>query len=328
MSTINTKNVFTKDSILIDPQAEVTRIKDFLRNNVLKTFRKKGAIVGVSGGVDSSVVLGLCCEAFGNDKVLALYLPEKESSDDNMDYINELIDKYKVKLLTETITGALSGFGCYERRDEAIKKLYDKYDSSCKIKITLPSNILEKDSLNFFRLHIIHPSGEEHSMRLPHSEYMKIVASTNFKQRTRMTMLYHHAELKNYSVIGTANKNEYEMGFFVKYGDSGVDIKPITHLFKTQIYQLAEYLDVPESIRRRVPTSDTYSADQSQEEFFFRLSFDYLDRIWFGFEKGFDAKTIAMELDLDEKQVEYVINDIKRKIHSTEYLRNPIPSIG
>lgn len=318
---------YTRDMISIDPEYEVKRITEFIKENVKKVFRKKGAVIGVSGGVDSALVLALCCKALGPEKVLALYLPEKESSSDNIDFINELIDKYDVTLVTEDLTKALEGFGCYQRRDNAIKNLYPDYTTDCKIKITLPSNILEKDSLNFFKLHIIDPEGEEHTMRLPHSEYMKIVASTNFKQRARMTMLYHHAELHNYSVIGTANKNEYEMGFFVKYGDSGVDIKPIAHLFKSQIYELAEYLEVPNSIRRRMPTSDTYSALQSQEEFFFRLPFDYLDRIWFGYDKGVEPKLIAKELELEEEQVQHVIDDIKRKINTTAYLRRPIPCL-
>ena len=136
-----------------------------------------------------------------------------------------------------------------------------------------------------------------------------------------MSMLYYHAEARNYAVIGTGNKNEHELGFFVKYGDGGADVKPIAHLFKTQVFQLAKYLDIPEEIQRRTPTTDTYSAEQTQEEFFFRLSFDILDRIWSGWEKGVPVETIAGVLKLTPTQVENVIKDIQRKKKTTEYLR-------
>jgi NAD+ synthase len=134
-------------------------------------------------------------------------------------------------------------------------------------------------------------------------------------------MLYYHAESRNYAVIGTGNKNEHEQGFFVKYGDGGADIKPIAHLFKTQVFQLAEYLEVPEEIRKRTPTTDTYSAEQTQEEFFYRVPFDILDRVWFGWEQGVTSKKIAEVLELTEGNVESIIHDTQRKIRTTEYLR-------
>ena len=140
-----------------------------------------------------------------------------------------------------------------------------------------------------------------------------------------MSMLYYHAESKNFAVVGTGNKNEHEQGFFVKYGDGGADVKPIAHLFKTQVFQLGEHLGMPDEIQNRIPTTDTYSAEQTQEEFFFRLPFDILDTIWFGWEKGVSAADIASALELKPEQVDNVIHDIKRKIAATEYLRmNPL----
>jgi NAD+ synthase len=136
-----------------------------------------------------------------------------------------------------------------------------------------------------------------------------------------MSMLYYHAESRNYAVIGTGNKNEHEQGFFVKYGDGGADVKPIAHLFKTQVFQLSKYLEVPEEIQGRIPTTDTYSAEQTQEEFFFRLPFDILDTIWYGWGKGVSEDEIAKALKLTPNQVQNVIHDIKRKIAATEYLR-------
>jgi NAD+ synthase len=319
---------FTKDSILINPGQEAQRITSRLKEDIALKLKKRGAVIGVSGGVDSSVVLALCVHALGAERVLALLLPEKESSSDNIGLVKMLFEKYKVKHITEDITGALDGFSCYRRRNEAIKRVFPEFNESYKAKIVLPEIDSDKEHLNIFNLKIISPDGEEKIKRIPIKEYLEIVAASNFKQRSRMSMLYFHAEANNYAVIGTANKNEHEQGFFVKYGDSGADIKPILHLFKTQVYQLAEYLDIPAEIRSRVPTSDTYSAEQTQEEFFFRVPFEVLDRVWYGMDKNVSSSGIAQALGIDEKKVNYIISDIKRKIKTTEYLRmNPLSNI-
>ena len=312
---------FTKDSILINPETEVEQIIEGLEYNVFHLLKKKGAVVGVSGGIDSSVAVTLAARALGNDRVLALMLPEKESSDENIPLVEKLLKQINVNYEIEELTYVLTGFGCYRRRDEAVKRIFPEYNSNYKMKIILPNNILEKDKLNLFHLEIISPEGEIKRARLPLNEYLQITAASNFKQRSRMSMLYYHAEKRNYAVIGTPNKNEHDQGFFVKYGDSGSDVRPIKHLFKTQVYQVAEYLGIPEEIRKRTPTTDTYSAEQTQEEFFFRLPFDLLDRIWYGWENNISTETIAEVLDLSKEQVENVINDISRKIKTTEYLR-------
>ncbi len=136
-------------------------------------------------------------------------------------------------------------------------------------------------------------------------------------------MLYYHAELRNYAVIGTANKNEHDQGFFVKYGDGGVDIKPIAHLFKTQIYQLADYLEVPKSVVERPPTTDTYSAHSTQEEFFFRLPFETMDLLWYALENDVPVSKVAQVMDLTEIQVQRAFDDFVRKEKTTRYLRTP-----
>jgi len=277
---------FTKDSIKIDPAQETEKIVSRLKEEIAFGLRKKGAVIGVSGGIDSSVVLALCARAIGPEKVLCIMLPEKDSSPDSLHLAKILTEKLNVAYIVEEISNALDGFGCYERRDEAVKQIFPEYDESYKMKISIPKQHEGKELLNFFNLSIISSSGEEKSARIPYNEYLQIVAASNLKQRSRMSMLYYHAEAKNYCVIGTGNKNEHEQGFFVKYGDGGVDIKPIAHLFKSQVYQLADYLEIPEEIRQRIPTSDTYSAEQTQEEFFFKVPFEILDPIWFGWEHG------------------------------------------
>ncbi|KAB2849118.1 MAG: NAD(+) synthase, partial [Ignavibacterium sp.] len=248
---------FTKDSINIEPAKEFEKISSKLKEDVIKRLKKRGAVVGISGGIDSSVVLAICAKTFGSDRVLGVMMPENDSNPDSLNLAKKLSAKFNTKYVVENMTDALAGFGCYKRRDDAIKDVFPEYNNSYKAKITLPANLLEKESLNVFQLTIIAPDGKTKSERLPLKEYLQIVAASNFKQRSRMSMLYYHAESRNYAVIGTGNKNEHEQGFFVKYGDGGADIKPIAHLFKTQVFQLADYLEVPEEIRKRTPTTDT-----------------------------------------------------------------------
>lgn len=315
---------FGRHSLDLDVAQEVDRLVEGLRDSVHHKLHRKGVVLGISGGIDSSVVLALCVRAFGPERIVALLLPEGESSPDSATLAQMLADHYGVKTLTEDISGALEGFGCYRRRNEAIQHLFPDFGPSWGAKITLPGNLLEQETLNIFSLTVTNPEGEEFTKRLPPRDYYQIVAASNFKQRARMSMLYYHAELNNYAVIGTPNKNEHMLGFFVKHGDGGTDVSPIGHLFKTQVYQLARFLDVPEEIQRRTPTSDTYPGGSTQEEFFFRLPFDILDTIWLGLDRGIPTAEIAAGLDLSVEQVERVINDIVRKQRTTEYLRMPV----
>ena len=312
---------FNRHALDLDVVKETNRIVETLRESVHQTLHRQGAVLGISGGIDSSVVLALCAKAFGPERVTALLLPEGESSPDSATLAQLVADHYGVATLTEDISGALEGFGCYRRRNEAIARLFPEFGPGWKAKIALPGNLLEKETLNIFSLTVTNPEGEEFTKRLPPREYYQIVAASNFKQRSRMAMLYYHAELRNYAVIGTPNKNEHLLGFFVKHGDGGIDVSPIGHLFKTQVYQLARHLGVPEEIQKRTPTSDTYPGGSSQEEFFFRLPFDILDTIWFGYEQGVPNEEIAQALELSVEQVERVVADIVRKQRTTTYLR-------
>lgn len=313
--------VFNRRSLELDAVVEVQRIVAFLQENVQHRLHRQGAVVGISGGIDSSVALALCARAFGSQRVVGILLPERESSPESADLAHRLAARFDVQTVTEDITPALEGAGCYRRRDEAVKRVFPEFEPDWKSKITLPGNLLEEDRLNIFSLTVVKPDGSEQTQRLPLREYAQIVASSNFKQRARMSMLYYHAELRNYAVIGTPNKNERDMGFFVKYGDGGADINPIGHLFKSQVFQLARYLDVPIEIQQRPPTTDTYSAGSTQEEFFYRIPFEILDLVWLGYERGVARADIAAVLELSEDQVARVIADIERKRRATEYLR-------
>lgn len=316
---------FTQDVLTLDSVAETNRIIHSLRHNVLNVLHRRGAVVGISGGVDSSVVLALCVRAFGPGKVIAIMMPDKDSSPESEKLARFLARQFEVEPLLEDVTPALEGFGCYRRRDEAIRRIFPEYNPArgYKAKIVLPQNLLDDGTLNFFSLTIVMPDGTERTCPLPAREFLQIVAASNFKQRARMSTLYYHAELHNYAVVGTANKNEHDQGFIVKYGDAAVDVKPIGHLYKTQVYQLAAHLRVPEAICQRTPTSDTYSAACTQEEFFFRLPFAIMDLLWYAQEHGVPQAEAARVMGLTEAQVQRAYHDFASKARSTNYLRLP-----
>ena len=317
------KKMFSKDIILLDNvEYVVHEITTKLREDVLNRLNRNGAVIGISGGIDSSVCLALAARAFEPEKVLGIIMPEKDSNPESEKLALELAEKFGVKAIKEEITPALSGFACYKRRDEAVRIVFPEYDSlTHKMKIGIKQSGLFNNLPPVFHLTIIDQIGVQKEKILPIKEYLKIIAASNFKQRTRMSVLYYHAESLHYAVIGTPNKHEQEQGFFVKYGDGAADAMPIGNLYKTQVYQLAEYLGIPEVIIRRIPTTDTYSAEQTQEEFFYQLPFDLLDRYWYGFENGYSPIEVASVIGETEERVAALYRNFERKRKTTEYLR-------
>jgi NAD+ synthase len=321
---------FNRQALTIDTSAEVERICLALTRTVRKRLRRKGAIVGISGGVDSAVVLALCVRSFGPQRVRAVIMPERDSAPESEALARLVAAECGLSPIVEEITGILEAFRCYERRDEAIRRAFPEYDTGLgyRAKITLPPNLLEKDTLNIFSLTVISADGKTVTKKLSAPDLYQIIAASNIKQRTRMGMLYYYAELHNFAVIGTANKNEDDLGFFVKYGDGGIDVKPIAHLYKTQVYQLAEFFGIPELIRQRVPTTDTYNAGSTQEEFFFRLPFETMDLLWHGMESHAPLSEVAEVMNLSEPQVVRAYNDLVRKRRTSEYLKLPPIGLG
>jgi len=313
---------FSKNSLNLDPAKETERIVSFLQQNIRQNMRR-GAVVGISGGIDSAVVLALSVRAFGPGRVVAVMMPDQDSDPISEKLARELAATFGVEPILENITRALEGFDCYRRRDGAVKRVVEDFDASkgYKSKIVLPQDLLEGDTLNVFSVTVVRPDGSEETKPLPAREMLEIVAASNLKQRARMSTLYFHAEARQFAVIGTANKNEHAQGFFVKYGDGGVDIQPIAHLFKTQIYQLARYLEVPKGIQERPPTTDTYSAPCDQQEFFYRLPFETLDLLWHAMEHKVPKADVAAAMGLSEVQVQRGFDDITRKIRTTQFLR-------
>ena len=314
---------FTSNVLFIENiELVIEKITSKLNYDLQHSLKRKGAIIGISGGIDSSVTLGLAVKAFGPERVIGVMLPEKDSSNESKDLAVLLAEKFGIKTIEENITPALTGFGCYMRRDEAVKAVFPEYDANLfTMKIGLSQEQIKHNLPPLFSLTIVDANGNSKSKVLPLKEYLQIVAASNFKQRCRMSMLYYHAERLHYAVIGTPNKHEVDQGFFVKHGDGGADILPIAHLYKTQVYQFAEYLGIPEEIIKRTPTSDTYSAEQTQQEFFFQLPFYEMDMIWFGYENGYDIEVVADTLGKTKAEIQSIYNNFLRKQNTTEYLR-------
>ena len=313
---------FSFDDLRIDCAAETEKIVHAIRGIVLKRFKKRGAVVALSGGIDSSVVGALCVEALGKERVFGLLMPEKDSSEDTLDLSRLISEHLGIETVCEDISTILDAVGCYRRRDEAIKSVIPEYGSGYKCKIVLPS-VLEDDKYRIFSVVVQSPEGKQTKVRLTPSAYLGIVAATNFKQRTRKMLEYYHADRLNYAVTGTPNRQEYDQGFFVKLGDGTADIKPIAHLYKVQVYKMAEYLGVPDVICKRPPTTDTYSMQQSQEEFYFSVPYDKMDLCLYGKNHGISTEDVAAATGLTAEQVGRVYHDIDTKRNTTRYLHTP-----
>jgi NAD+ synthase len=320
---MKTKKPFSKDLIKLENVEEtINQICSKIHDDVYNRLKRRGGVLGISGGIDSSVSMVLAAKALGKENVLGLLLPEKDSSGDSARLATSLANKFGVETITENISGALEGFDCYRRRDEAIKRVFPEFDpSKHKSKIGVNQRGLTTNLAPLFSVTIIDEKGEEKSKLLPAKEYLQIVAASNFKQRSRMSMIYYHAECRYYAVVGTPNKHETEQGFFVKYGDGGADIMPIGNLYKTQVYELARHLGVPQEIIDRTPTTDTYSAEQTQEEFFYQMPFKQMDILWYGYENGYTAAEVATEMDMKEADIESIFRNFARKQLTTDYLR-------
>jgi NAD+ synthase len=310
------------DVLKLDCERESARIEECIRLGIGKTLRRRGAIVALSGGIDSSVVGALCVRALGTQRVFGLMLPEKDSSSDTRRLSRLIVDHLGIEAEEHDITELLTVAGCYEYRDEAIRSVIAAYRPDYKCKLVLPS-LLERENMRVFSIVVESPEGKRSQARLPLNAYLQIVAATNFKQRIRKMLEYFHADRLNYGVVGTPNRQEYDQGFFVKLGDGAADVKPIAHLYKTQVYQLAEYLGLPKEICERPPTTDTYSMPQDQEEFYFSVPYDVMDACLYGKNHDVAPAEVARIVGLEPVQVERVYQDIDTKRRTTRYQHMP-----
>jgi NAD+ synthase len=310
------------EALRLDAAAAVEHISAVLRAQITKQLRRRGLVVGLSGGVDSSVVAALAVRALGARNVFAVLMPEQDGETDSLRLGRQVAEELGIASVVEDITPILAAAGCYRRRDEHIRRVFPAYGAGWKSKIVV-RKAQGGSGYNLSYLVIQSSSGEVQEARMPVDVYLGIVSATNMKQRTRKQIEYYHADRLNFAVAGTPNKLEYDQGFFVKNGDGAADVKPIAHLYKSQVYQLAEYLGVPEEIQRRTPTTDTYSLAQTQEEFYFGISLEKLDYCMFALDHGVPAADTATVLGLSAEQVDEVYRDIQGKRRATRYLHEP-----
>lgn len=304
--------------LALDSAAEVARISAWMVAAVATTLRRRGVVIAISGGVDSAVCAALAVHAFGPKKVYGLLLPERDSSGSSTERGRLVAEQFGIAHELFDIAPTLEALGCYRQRDAAIRTLFPSYSDDWKCKIAIAGGA--QGGINFFRLIVQSPDGQQREARLPVREYLQIVAATNHKQRIRKTVEYYHADRLNYAVIGTPNRLEYDQGFFVKNGDGAADLKPIAHLYKTQVYALARHLELPDAVCNAQPTTDTYSLSQGQDEFYFALPYHQMDVALWAHNHAVPANELAPALGLTEAQASFVYTDIEAKRRTTHYL--------
>jgi len=304
----------------LDVEQEAAHLVGFIRDQVFNRYKRRGIVVGLSGGVDSAVTAVLSLRAVGREKLKALILPEKESSPLSAKLARELAEKFGLEYETRDITDILDRFGVYQIRSGVVRKYFPEFNDRQKWLLAQPGNIMEKAGLNYYLIRLVTDDGVQ-ARRLAPDDLRIMISATDVKQRTRMACLYQAAERNHYLVAGTTNLSEMDLGFFVKYGDGGVDIEPLSHLYKTYIFQMARYLDVPQAIINRTPSPDTFSAKVTDEEFFFRLPYEQLDLFLWAIRENIPLETVGKTLQLDIETVRRIVTDLKRKIEISEHLR-------
>jgi NAD+ synthase len=312
------KKPFSRELLALDCEAEAAKLSESFAEAV-RRFRKKGAVVALSGGIDSSLTAALAVRSLGKERVFGLHMPEQDSSESTIDFSRSISNHFGFDSVLEELTPVLSALKCYERRDDAIRTAIPEYGPGWKSKIVLP-NVAESQGFNYYSVVARDPQGRDYKARLPLAGYLGVLAAVNFKQRVRKMLEYHHADRLNFVTTGTPNRLEYDQGFFVKLGDGAADVKPIAHLYKTQVYQLAGYLGVPQSVLQRQPTTDTYSLEQGQDEFYFSLPYQNMDLCLYGKNHGYAPAEVAEVVGLTAKQVESVYKEIDGKRNTTKYL--------
>ncbi len=312
---------FNRDIMKIDPEKVSRDIEEFIRHSVSRIYRRKGIVIGLSGGIDSTVAAALSVRAVGKKRVFGVILPEEDSNPVSREYGRMAAESVGIDYQEIEITPMLKAFDVYGKRRAVVKKYFPDLAGNYKFRLTLPQDLLERDRINAYHLEVQEEGGNILTSRLYFFDYLEMMAANDIKQRTRMTQLYYEAEKRHYIVCGTTNLAETLQGFFVKFGDGGVDIEPLANLYKNQVFQLAEYLGVPREIIDRTPSPDTYSLPVSDKDFYFCMPYEIVDMILYAMKEDIPAHKVAETLGLEEDAVKRAMADLERKSESTRHLR-------
>ena len=307
-------------------ETKINEITKFIKNEVFEIYQKKGAVIGLSGGIDSAITAALCTKSIGSEKVLGLILPEKESDPNSENLAQQIANKYNIKTKTIDITNILESFGVYENKEKIVKEKFSNYNEKCKYRVVVPPKLENNIGMPF--LEILDNENVLHKLKISSFDFLNLTAVTSIKHRVRMTMLYNYSEKNNFAVIGTTNKTEYLQGYFVKYGDGGSDIEPLVHLYKTQIYQIANFLKLPEKIIHQDASPDVWSFKTNDEEFFYAVPYNVVDTILYARENNLSINEILKYLNLSSEKIEKLIQSQTQKQNKSQTMRENPHSIN
>jgi NAD+ synthase len=300
-------------------EKSVDSICDFIKNEISNKFQRRGAVVGLSGGIDSAVTTALCVRAMGHEKVLGLIMPEKESEPESQILAKQFANKYNIKTETIDISSILDSFGVYENKEKIVKEKFPNFNKNCKYRLVVPPKF--ENTVGIPYLDILDDKNKQHKLKISSFDFLALTAATSIKHRVRMTMLYYYGEKNNFTVMGTTNKSEYLQGYFVKYGDGGSDIEPIVNLYKSQIYQLGQFLDIPKEILTKDASPDVWSFTTNDEEFFYSVPYDTVDLILYARENDLPIKEIQKLSNLSTENIENLLRFQNQKQNKSQHMR-------
>ena len=300
-------------------ETSVQRISEFIKNEIFEQFNKKGAVLGLSGGIDSAVTAALCVKSLGSKNVLGLIMPEKESDIKSQQLAQQIAKKFDIETKSIDISNILESFGVYQNKEKIVKDKFADFNSFCKYRVVVPPKLEENIGIPY--LEILDGNNIQHKVKISSFEFLTLTAATSIKHRVRMTMLYYHGEKNNQAVIGTTNKSEYLQGYFVKYGDGGSDIEPLVNIYKSQIYQIGEFFKMPEEILKKDASPDVWSFTTNDEEFFFSVPYEIVDLILYARENNLSINEIQEHSKLSTKKIENLLRFQNQKQIKSKHMR-------